>query len=149
MEDNNKPVEYEERNASLDPDEEPVSQLSENELQDRILEDSDMSAFQKFIARMDDAKWKLVQRIFGVLLGLGASAALFWPTQSSDGSSSGSSYSLIIAVVIALLIPNILEKRGGRKITQARFAMAITIGVGVVAFFIYTGIKYDFHFIQK
>lgn len=145
MEDKQKTPEYEEYNATLEPDEDPIDTLSESELQDRILEDSDMSGFQKFIARMDDAKWKLVQRIFGVFLGICSAVALFWPGQEGKGGT----YSLIIAVVIALLIPNILEKRGGRKLTQARFAMAITLGIAVVAFFIMTGIKYDFKFIQK
>lgn len=148
MEENKQPVEYEERNASLDPDEDPAQKLSEDELQERILEDSNMSAFQKFIARLDDAKWKLYQRIFGVVLGLGSAAALFWPGQGEEGSNIGT-YSLIIAVAIALLIPNILEKRGGRKMPQARYAMAITLGIAIVAFFIFTGVKYDFNFIQK
>ena len=145
MEDKQKTPEYEEYNASLEPDEDPIEALSESELQDRILEDSDMSGFQKFFARMDDAKWKLTQRIFGVFLGLGSAVALFWPGQEGKGGS----YSLIIAVVIALLIPNIIEKRLGRKITQTRFAMAITLGIAVIAFFIMTGIKYNFNFIQK
>lgn len=152
MEDNNKNVEFEERNATLDEDME--NQLSESELQDKILEDSDMSGFQKFIARMDDAKWKLVQRIFGVFLGLGTSIALFWEQipgvkqNMAEGSKAGS-YSLIIAVVVALLIPNIIEKRGGRKITQARFAMVITLGIAIVAFFIMSGVRNGWHFMQK
>ena len=138
MEENKNPVEYEERNATLD-EEETIDQLSESELQEKILEDSDMSAFQKFVARMDDAKWKLTQRIFGVIMGLGASVALFWPGQNVEGSKTGT-YSLIIAVVIALLIPNIVEKRSG---------MVITLGIAIVAFFIFTGFRHNWHFIQK
>ena len=147
MEDNKNSVEYEERNATLD-EEVVIDQLSESELQEKILEDSDMSGFQKFIARLDDAKWKLYQRIFGVILGLGTAVALFWPGQNEEGSKIGS-YTLIIAVVIALLIPNIIEKRGGRKITQARYTMVITLGIALVAFFIMTGIKHDWQFMQQ
>jgi len=154
MEDKNKPVEYEERNASLDPDEDPAEQLSESELQDKILEDSDMSGFQKFIARMDDATWKLAQRVFGAIMGLGASVALFWDSlpfvqQNQVEGAKGNSWSLIVAVVIALLIPNIVEKRSGRKLTQARFAMVFTLGIAIVAFFILTGVRHNWQFFQK
>ena len=154
MEDKQKTPEYEEYNASLEPDEDPIEALSESELQDRILEDSDMSGFQKFIARMDDAKWILVQRVFGALLGLGASVALFWGmipgvAQNQVEGGKTNTYSLIIAVVIALLIPNIVEKRGGRKITQARFAMVIALGVAIVAFFLLFGFKNGWQFLQK
>ena len=56
MEDRNDKLEMEERiettetgeyNASFDPDPEPI--LSDDELQDTILEDSGMNSFQKFI----------------------------------------------------------------------------------------------------
>ena len=152
MEDNKKPVEYEERDATLDEDIEET--LSESELQDKILEDSDMTGFQKFIARMDDAKWKLVQRVFGVFLGLGASVALFWESlpfvqqNQVEGGKKGS-WALVVAVIIALLIPNIVEKRGGRKITQARFAMVITLGIAIVGFFIMTGLNHNWQFFTK
>ena len=152
MEDNKKPVEYEERDATLDEDIEET--LSESELQDKILEDSDMTGFQKFIARMDDAKWKLVQRVFGVILGLGASVALFWESlpfvqqNQVEGGKKGS-WALVVAVIIALLIPNIVEKRGGRKITQARFAMVITLGIAIVGFFIMTGLNHNWQFFTK
>ena len=152
MEDNKKPVEYEERDATLEEDIEDT--LSESELQDKILEDSDMSAFQKFIARMDDATWKLVQRVFGVFMGLGAAVALFWETlpfaqQNQVEGGKGNSWALVIAVIIALLIPNIVEKRGGRKITQARFAMVITLGIAIVGFFIMTGVNHNWNFFVK
>ena len=113
-----------------------------------------MSGFQKFIARMDDATWKLAQRIFGAIMGLGASVALFWDSlpfvqQNQVEGAKGNSWSLIVAVVIALLIPNIVEKRSGRKITQARFAMVFTLGVAIVAFFIFTGLRHNWQFFQK
>ena len=70
MEDrDNKPV-YEERDASFEPDPEPETTISEEELQDSILADSDMTAFQRYIAKMDDRTWNLAQRICGAVLGL-------------------------------------------------------------------------------
>lgn len=121
--------------------EEDMPQMTDAELQDSILEDSDLNGFQKWTARVSDAKWKLYQRILGVILGLGAGVALFWEgiSGAAANESQGSfSYSLIIAVVIALLVPNIVEKQGRRKIPVARVTMAITLGVALAAYFIWT-----------
>ena len=100
MEDrDNKPV-YEERDASFEPDPEPT--LSEEELQDSILADSDMTAFQRYIAKMDDRTWNLAQRICGAVLGVLASLALFWDgIFKTNKEHGGFSFSLIAAVVIA------------------------------------------------
>lgn len=121
--------------------EEDMPKMTDAELQDSILEDSDLNGFQKWVARLSDAKWKLYQRILGVVLGLGAGVALFWEAISGTAAeeTQGSfSYSLIIAVVIALLVPNIVEKQGRRKIPVARLTMAITLGVALAAYFIWT-----------
>ena len=148
MEDKENKLVVEEHNASFDED--PVLDtegMSEEELQDTILADSDMNAFQRFIAKMDDKKWKLTQRILGVILGLGSGLALFSDGLFNRGEeSTGSSYSLIIAVVIALLVPNIIEKQGGRKINVARMTMAITLLVALVAYFIFAGVNSGFKF---
>ena len=143
MEDrDNKPV-YEERDASFEPDPEPT--LSEEELQDSILEDSDMSAFQKTLARMNDKTWNLCQRILGAVLGILACVALFWDSISgADPEQKGFSFSLIVAVVIAILVPNIIEKRGLRKIPKARTTMAITLLICIVAYLIYLGVTTGF-----
>ena len=64
MEDNQKKPVYEEYNASLDPDD-PISTMSEDELQESLLEDSNMNGFQKWVARMDEKKWRAErQRLF-------------------------------------------------------------------------------------
>ena len=79
--------------------------------------------------------------VLGVLLGLGAGVALFWEAISgaaAEETQGSFSYSLIIAVVIALLVPNIVEKQGRRKIPVARLTMAITLGVALAAYFIWT-----------
>ena len=121
--------------------EEDMPQMSDAQMQDSILEDSDLNGFQKWAARLSDAKWKLYQRILGVALGLGAGVALFWEAISGTAAeeTQGSfSYSLIIAVAIALLVPNIIEKQSRRKIPAARITMAVTLGVALAAYFIWT-----------
>ena len=141
----NMPV-VEEHNASFDED--PIvdtSDMSEEELQDTILADSDMNGFQRFIAKMDDKKWALTQRILGILLGVGSGLALFGQSLFGNDDQMGS-YSLILSVVIALLIPNIIEKQSGRKIHLARMTMAITLLVVLVAYFIYAGASTGFKF---
>ncbi len=123
--------------ATLEDD---MPKMSEAELQDSILEDSDLNGFQKWVARTSDAKWKLYQRILGIALGLGAGVALFWDGlfgKVEAAGKQGFSYSLIIAVVIAMVVPNIVEKQGRRKIPVARMTMAITLGVVLVGYFIW------------
>lgn len=132
----------EEYNASFEPDAEPV--LSAEELQDTLLEDSGMNSFQKFIAKLDDKKWNLYQRVLGVLLGAAACIALFW--KGSADNESAFSWSLIVAIVIAIWAPNILEKQGLRKIPKTRSTMAITMGVIIVVYFAVIGIRSGFNF---
>lgn len=143
MEDRQQTQEIEERNATLDPDPAPKA-MSDDELQDSILEDSDMNGFQKFIARMDEARWTLAQRIAGVGLGILAGLALFW--DSFSGKEEGFSYSLIIAVVIAMLVPNVIEKQGLRRIPKLRVALVITLSVMIVAYLIFMGVRVGFKF---
>lgn len=147
MEDNqNKPV-YEERDASFDPDPIPEASMSEEELQDSILEDSGMNAFQKTIAKMSDKKWNLCQHICGAVLGLLTSAALFWDSLGGAANEQGGfSYSLILAVLIAFIVPNVLERQGLRKIPKARITMAVTLLVCIVVYFLIMGLRNGFNF---
>ena len=140
MEDKQKTPEYEEYNASLDPDPDPI--MDADELQESILEDSGMNKFQKFIARMDEKTWTLAQRIVGAILGVGAGLALFW--NGGSDTEQGFSYSLVIAIVIAMLIPNILEKQGGRRIPKLRVALVIALGIMIVGYFIVVGARTGF-----
>lgn len=130
-----------EYNASFDPD--PIPDMDEDELQDSILADSNMNAFQRFIAKLDDKKWDLYQRILGVVLGVAACAALFWNSGKGE-DENGFTWTLVIAIVIAMLIPNILEKQGQRKIPKARIVEAITMGVCIAAYFVYVAIVKGF-----
>lgn len=135
MEENQKTPVHEEYNATLDSD--PVETMSADEVQESILEDSGMNGFQKAIARMSEKTWTIVQRIVGAILGLATGVALFWNGGSND--ENGFSYSLIIAVVIAMLIPNLIEKQGLRRIPKLRVALVIALAIMIVIYFIYWG----------
>ena len=143
MEDRQQTQEIEERNATLDPDPVPKA-MSDDELQDSILEDSDMNGFQKAIARMSEKTWTIVQRVVGALLGIASGVALFW--NGGSDTEGGFSYSLIVAVVIAMLIPNLIEKKGLRRIPKLRIALVIALAAMIVIYFIYWGSVKGFRF---
>ena len=149
MEDKDNKLIIEEHNASFDED--PILEdMDEDELQDTILADSGMNGFQRFIAKMDDKRWDLVQHIMGVILGLGAGLALFGENLfKKNAEEAMGTYSLVIAVVIAMLIPNIIEKQAGRKINAARVTMAITLLVTLVIYFVWAGVNGGFSFFAK
>ena len=140
MEDNQKTPEYEEYNASLDPD--PIETMSADELQDSILEDSGMNGFQKYVARLNEKTWVLMQRIVGAILGVASGIALFW--NGGSDTEQGFSWSLIMAIVIAMLIPNILEKQSGRRLNKLRIALVIALAVMIVGYFIVVGTRTGF-----
>lgn len=132
-------VEYD---ASFEPD--PVETMTDDELQDTILADSNMTGFQRFIAKLDDKKWKLYQTILGIVLAAASCTALFW--RNGSDTENAFSWSLVIAVIIALVIPNIIEKKGQRRIPRARNTMAIAMGVIIVVYFLVLGIRTGFNF---
>ena len=142
MEDKQKTPAYDEYNATLDAD--PVEEMSADQVQESILEDSDMNSFQKAIARMSEKTWTIVQRVVGALLGIASGVALFW--NGGSDTESGFSYSLIVAVVIAMLIPNLIEKKGLRRIPKLRIALVIALAAMIVIYFIYWGSVKGFRF---
>ena len=148
MEDNRQNPEIEEYNATLDDD--PISSMTADELQENILEDSGMNAFQKYCARMDDRRWTLAQRIVGALLGIAAGLSLFWDTfmktVSSQQQQSFFSMPLIVAVVIAMVVPNIIEKQSLRRIPKLRIALVIGLAAIIVIYFIVVGARTGFQF---
>ena len=151
MEENKQTQEIEERNATLDEDVAPS--MTEDELQESILEDSGMNAFQKYCARMSDARWTLMQRVTGALLGVAAGLALFWdtlvrPSPESQQQQGLFSLPLIIAIVIALIVPNIIEKQSLRRIPKLRTAMVIALALVVVIDFLVLGAQSGFKFMN-
>ncbi len=151
MEENKQTQEIEERDATLDEDVAPF--MTEDELQESILEDSGMNAFQKYCARMSDARWALMQRVAGALLGVAAGLALFWdtlvrPSPESQQQQGLFSLPLIIAIVIALIVPNIIEKQSLRRIPKLRTAMVIALALVVVIDFLVLGAQSGFKFMN-
>ena len=142
MEDKQKTPAYDEYNATLDAD--PVEEMNADQVQESILEDSDMNGFQKAIARMSEKTWTIVQRVVGALLGIASGVALFW--NGGSDTEGGFSYSLIVAVVIAMLIPNLIEKKGLRRIPKLRIALVIALAAMIVIYFIYWGSVKGFRF---
>ena len=146
MEDNRQNPEIEERNVTLDED--PISSMTEDQLQESILEDSGMNAFQKYCARMSEARWTLVQRIAGALLGITAGVSLFWDTLARSEAEQQSIFSipLIIAIFLALILPNIIEKQALRRIPKLRITMVIALALVIVIYFIAIGMQTGFRF---
>ena len=151
MEDNRQNPEIEERNATLDDD--PIASMTEDELQESILEDSGMNAFQKYCARMDEARWSLMQRVVGALLGVAAGMSLFWDTLMKTNTNpqqqqSFFSLPLLIAIFIAMVIPNIIEKQGARRVPKLRVALVIALAVVIVIYFVLVGARTGFSFTE-
>ena len=140
MEDNQKTPEYEEYNASLEPD--TIETMSADEVQESILEDSGMNGFQKAVARLSEKTWTLIQRIAGAILGVASGLALFW--NGGSDTEQGFSWSLVLAIVIAMLIPNIIEKQSGRRINKLRVALVIALAIMIVGYFIVVGLRTGF-----
>ena len=129
-------------------EEEVRSEMSEEELQKSLLEDSSLNSFQKKCAMVKDSVWMKIQIAAGVGMGLITAVALFWNelTNTTEPTESMFSIPLVIALVVALAGPNIIEKQTARKIPKGRVAMAITLGVAVVAFFLVSGFRSGFKF---
>ena len=62
---------------------------------------------------------------------------------------TGVSAPFLVAIALALLLPNWLEDRGRRKLTKGRYAMIIVIAVGVVGVFLYLGFTQGWDIFKK
>jgi phosphotransferase system glucose/maltose/N-acetylglucosamine-specific IIC component len=93
-----------------------------------------MNGFQRFCAKMEDNTWTLCQRILGVVLGIASCVALFW--RGSSDTENAFSWSLIVAIIIAMWVPNIIEKQALRRIPKTRTSMVITMGIIIVIYFL-------------
>lgn len=100
------------------------------------------SRFEKRIHAIPEARWNLYQILGGSLIGIFAVVALFM-------GGTGISAPFLVAIVLALMLPNWLEDRGRRKLNKGRFAMIIVMGVGIVAMVLYTGFTQGWDFFKK
>ena len=98
------------------------------------------SEWEKRIDALPPGKWKLYQIVGGALVGLLAMASLF-----AFGEEL-SMYGLVVAALLALLLPRYLERAWRRKLTTARYAMATAMMIGLIVIGIVVGIKTGFVF---
>lgn len=97
-----------------------------------MLEDDqpiDKGKLYNFVAKMDDVQFRRAQIIFGALLGALASICLMIPI---PGESSGNSmWNFVIALIIAIWIPRIVERKIEQRIPIAQRWMLIVFVIGM------------------
>ena len=84
------------------------------------------SAMEKRLDALTPEQWKRWQIIGGAGLGLASVACLFMFGEEL------STYGLIVAVLLAVLLPRYLERAWRRKLTVARYAMIAAMVVGLI-----------------
>ena len=106
------------RQTDLNPNEQPPEELDD---------------LQKKVRAYPDTQWVMIQRIGGAILGLLCGYLLtFFSAFESVGF-----YGTIGAVLIALLVPNMVEKRIKRTVQKGRFMLMIALGVWLAGYMIY------------
>ena len=83
------------------------------------------SPWEERVNALTEKQWRWTQIIGGALLGLVALAILYF------GSEELATYRMIVAALLALLLPRYLERAWRRKLTTARYAMAAAMLVGL------------------
>ena len=96
------------------------------------------SEWEKRIDALSPERWKLFQIIGGAGVGIAAIAALFLTGEEL------STYGLIVAAVLALLLPRYLERAWRRKLTVAKRAMLIAMVIGLAVMFVVIGLRTGF-----
>ena len=84
------------------------------------------SAMEKRLDALTPEQWKRWQIIGGAAVGLASVACLFVFGEEL------ATYGLIVAVLLAVLLPRYLERAWRRKLTVARYAMIAAMVVGLV-----------------
>ena len=110
------------------PGQDPTEPVSQRETEPQPAEDLD--ELQTRVRSYSDRKWALILRIGGALLGAICGLML---TYFSNFESIGM-FSTIGAVLIALLLPNVIEKRVKRSVQKGRTAMLIALAAWLVLF---------------
>ena len=92
---------------------------------------------------LTDRQWRLWQIAGGAALGLVVVLLLF------IGSEELSTYRLLVAALLALLLPRYLERTLRRDLNVARRAMIVALVVGLAIVFVIIGSRNGFNFTQK
>ena len=98
---------------------------------------------EQFIDSLPPKRWALYQSIGGALLGIATVLVLF------IGSEETSSYRLIAAALLALLLPRYLEKSWQHKLNTARRAMVIAMVIALAVAFVAYGVQSGFRFFNR
>lgn len=93
----------------------------------------ELDDLQKKIHAYSEKQWTLIQRVSGAALGL---LCGFLLTYFGSFESTGM-YGTIGALLIALLVPNIAEKRIKRTVQKGRIMLMISLGVWLAAYAAY------------
>ncbi len=90
----------------------------------------ELDNLQTKVRNLPESKWNLIQYAGGAVLGLFCGYLL---TIFGEYESIGM-YSTIIAVLIALFVPKMAEKRLKRSVQKGRIALMIALAVWMLAF---------------
>jgi len=83
------------------------------------------------IAALSERSWKIIQIAGGISLG---AVICFFLYGDSDGGSAFSIYALLLA----LIVPRLLEQSCGRSVSVGRIAMLITLVILIVSHLLLT-----------
>ncbi|NLI54250.1 MAG: threonine/serine exporter family protein [Clostridiales bacterium] len=90
----------------------------------------ELDELQTKVRNYPDQQWNLIQRVVGAALGL---ACGFLLTYFGAYESTGM-FGTIGAVLVALFVPNLIEKRVKRSVRKGRIALMIALGAWLVVF---------------
>ena len=96
------------------------------------------SEMEKRINAMTPEQWKRWQILGGVGVGIAIVVCLFAFGQEL------ATYGLIVAALLAIVLPRYLERAWRQKLNTARIAMIITMVIGLAVMFVVTGLRTGF-----
>jgi hypothetical protein len=121
-----------EPNKLNETEKEPVSRTDDVDLpqQAEPEPEEELDDLQKRVRAYPEAKWNLLQRIGGALIGIVCGLLL---TYFSNMQSIGM-YGTIGARLIALFVPRIAEKRLKRSVNKGRIALLSALALWIAAY---------------
>ena len=97
------------------------------------------SEMEKRINAMSPEQWKRWQMLGGAAVGIAIVLCLFVFGQEL------SAYGLIVAALLAILLPRYLERAWRCKLNTARMAMIVAMVIGLAILFVVTGLRHGFN----
>lgn len=88
---------------------------------------------QKKVAAIPEKTWKLLQIALGIVLGVGSSACIVL----MNGGGEMGTFGILIAAVLALIVPGFLEKQSARKMPTLRIALILSLAISMAAYMFY------------